>query len=120
MMSGTTPDRGDLVLIPFPFTDLTATKRRPVLVLSHRSYNRRSQDFIVCGVTSVLAPRPYAVRLRPRDLVRGRIPVESLIRPDKLFTLRQSLATKSLGRVSPTVLAQVLRELASILRLRAP
>jgi len=119
-MSGTTPDRGDLVLIPFPFTDLTATKRRPVLVLSPRSYNRRSQDFIVCGVTSVLTPRPHAVRLRPEDLVRGRIPVESRIRPDKLFTLKQGLAVKSLGRVSPRVVAHVLRELASILGLPAP
>ena len=108
-------DQGEVVLIPFPFTDLTATKRRPVLVLSRRSYNRRFQDFVVCGITSVLAARPHAVTLRDSDMASGSLPVESRIRPDKIFTLRQSLAMKKLGRVKPEVLARVKREIQSII-----
>lgn len=110
-----TCDQGDVVLIPFPFTDLSATKRRPVLVLSSRSYNRGSQDFIVCGITSVTEARPHSVTLRVADMDKGSIPVESRVRPDKIFTLRQTLAIKKIGRVKPDVLARVKREIMAII-----
>ena len=109
-------DQGEVVLIPFPFTDLSAMKRRPVLVLSRRSYNQRSQDFVVCGITSVLAARFHAVTLRVSDMASGGIPVESRIRPDKIFTLKQSLAVKKIGRVKLEVLARVKREILSIIK----
>jgi len=113
-------DQGDVVLIPFPFTDLSATnlsatKRRPVLVLSNSSYNRRSQDFIVCGITSVIAARPNSVTLRATDMENGKIPVESRIRPDKMFTLKQTLAVKKIGRVKPDVIAHVTSEIMKII-----
>jgi mRNA interferase MazF len=108
-------DQGDVVLIPFPFTDLSAMKRRPVLVLSNRSHNRRSQDFIVCGITSVIAARPHSVTLRATDMDNGMIPVESRIRPDKIFTLKQTLAVKKIGRVKPDVIAHVKSEIMRII-----
>jgi len=108
-------NKGKGVLIPFPFTDLSATKRRPVLVLSNRSYNRRSQDFIVCGITSVIAARPHSVTLRATDLDDGKIPVESRIRPNKIFTLRQTLAVKKIGQVKPDIIARVKSEIMRII-----
>jgi len=108
-------ERGDVVLIPFPFTDLSGLKRRPVLVLSTATYNRRTPDFVVCGITSVLKPRPHAIPLLSSDMIRGTLPVESQIRPDKLFTLRQSLAVKTLGRVKTPVMERVRLELAAVM-----
>jgi len=108
-------EQGDVVLLPFPFTDLSGQKRRPVLVLSSGRYNRKSADFVVCGVTSVLVPRPHAVPLRPLDMAVGRLPLESRIRPDKLFTLKQTLAVKTLGRVKSGVVDRVRRELLSVM-----
>ncbi len=112
-------DQGDVVLIPFPFTDLSALKKRPVLVLSSATYNRSSSDFIVCGITSVLTPRPHAVPLVSSDMDRGTLPVESRIRPDKVFTLRKTLAIKTLGSVRDNVLRRVRRELLGVLGWRA-
>jgi mRNA interferase MazF len=66
-------ERGDLLLVPFPFSDLSATKRRPVLALTEPD---RYGDFIAIPVTS----RPQAehgVSLTAADLVRGALPAPS-------------------------------------------
>lgn len=66
-------ERGDLLLVPFPFSDLSAAKRRPVLALTQPdSYG----DFIALAVTS----RPQAehgIPLSSSDLVRGTLPAQS-------------------------------------------
>jgi mRNA interferase MazF len=110
-----TYEPGDLVLVPFPFTDLTGAKRRPVLVLSSRDFNARSQDFIVCGVTSNLSNAAHSVLIDGDDLAKGRIPAPSRIKVAKIASLLQSLALRTVGRVKPEVLTRVRKELLSIL-----
>src|SRR4051812_26307543 len=94
------PERGDLLLVPFPFTDLSAAKRRPVLALtSEDAYG----DFIALPVTS----RPqtgFGLPLAPADLVTGSLPVASWIRTNRIVTLNASLMVKTIGRVSERVL----------------
>ncbi len=51
----------DIALVPFPFSDLSARKVRPVLVLSNDQYNQQSLDVLVCALTTNLAPTPYSV-----------------------------------------------------------
>jgi mRNA interferase MazF len=104
-------ERGDLLLVPFPFTDLSAAKRRPVLALTGPdSYG----DFIALAVTS----RPQAehgIALVPAALLRGRLPAPSWIRTDRIVTLSASLVVKSIGRVSSeTIEAAVERVCARI------
>src|SRR3989454_12814201 len=89
--SGMTYEAGDLVLVPFPFTDLGAAKRRPVLVLSRREFNAHAPDFIVCGITSNLANAAHSVLIDRQDLARGRIPCASRIMVVMIVTLLQSL-----------------------------
>jgi mRNA interferase MazF len=90
------PERGDLLLIPFPFTDLSASKRRPVLALTHSdSYG----DFIALPVTS----RPqhaHGLPIAPNDLVEGLLPAPSWIRTNRIVTLNESLVVKRVGRLS--------------------
>jgi len=117
MRSGTPFEAGELVLIPFPFSDLSGLKQRPVLVLSDSAYNRRSRDFIVCGVTSNLKYRGHSVELDSSGLLSGTMPVKSLIKVDKLFTLEQSLARKRFSRIKPEILALVRTELRGVLGL---
>jgi mRNA interferase MazF len=98
-------ERGNLLLVPFPFTDLWAAKRRPVLALTGPdAYG----DFIALPVTS----RPQAahgVPLVPRDLVRGSLPMASWIRIDRIVTLNASLVVKAVGHVSEEVVAAAVR-----------
>lgn len=92
--------RGDLLLVPFPFTDLSAAKRRPVLALTAPD---GFGDFIALPVTS----RPQAehgIPLRPTDLVHGHLPAPSWIRIDRIVTLSAMLVIKSVGQVTDRVL----------------
>jgi mRNA interferase MazF len=96
------PERGDLLLIPFPFTDLSATKRRPVLALTAAD---NYGDFIALPVTS----RPqivHGIALTATDLVSGSLPVASWIRTNRIVTLNTSLVVKAIGRVSEQVVAK--------------
>jgi len=89
-------ERGDLLLVPFPFTDLSAAKRRPVLALTALD---GFGDFIAMPVTS----RPQAERgipLLAADLVRGSLPAPSWVRTDRIVTLNATLIVKTIGQVS--------------------
>jgi mRNA interferase MazF len=49
---------GDVVLVPFPFTDQTMSKKRPAIVVSNRAYNTARPDIIVMAITSQRRPNP--------------------------------------------------------------
>jgi mRNA interferase MazF len=103
-------DRGDLVLIPFPFSDLSAAKRRPVLLLTRPD---AYVDFVALAVTS----RPqtdHGVVLDPVDLVQGSLPLASWIRTDRVVTLNATLIVKAFGRVSEAVIAAALARLCAV------
>ncbi len=115
MQSGTALEPGEVVLVPFPFTDLSGVKRRPVMVLSNRRHNSSSRDFICCGMTSNLANKRNSVLIDSTEMTEGSIPVRSRIKFDKIFTLERSLVVKALGRVSHNKLATVKQGLISLL-----
>lgn len=93
-----TLDPGDIVLIPFPYSDLSSTKKRPVVVITAPD---RFGDFIAAGVTSVEQPR-NAVELGAGSLAQGRLPKRSWVRTDKLFTLSTGNVVKHFGALAPT------------------
>lgn len=66
-----TPKQRDIVLVPLPFTDLTSVKRRPVLVLSNDSHNRRGQDVVVSAITSRFARGPTRFASEQQTWTRG-------------------------------------------------
>ena len=49
-------DFGDVVLVPFPFTDQSGTKRRPAVVISLAGYNRSRRDIVIMAITSQVRP----------------------------------------------------------------
>ena len=109
-----TLEAGAIVLVPFPYSNLRATKRRPAVVLSRREHNDRSQDVVVCAMTSDLANAGNSVLVSQRDLADGRLPADSRVKVDKLATLDKSMM-RAVGRLRPSTLRQVYRELLSLL-----
>ena len=64
MRSTTTYEFGDVVLVPFPFTDQTTSKQRPAVVVSSAAYHRERRDLILLAITSEIlsdGPEPAAV-----------------------------------------------------------
>ena len=89
---------GDVVVVPFPFTDRTATKKRPALVCSSRAFNDASGHVVLAMITSSdHTPWPSDVRLSAND-VAG-LPLASTVRW-KLFTLDQRLILRAAGALA--------------------
>lgn len=94
----TTFSRGDVVLVPMPFTDLTATKQRPALVVSNDTYNATGSDLVIMAITSGMAsPRLHEYRLQDWHSA-------GLLRPSTvkavLGTVHQPLVRRRLGQVT--------------------
>jgi mRNA interferase MazF len=98
------PQVSEIVLLPFPFTDLSAGKRRPVLV--PKASNSQG-DFVVAQITSQLHHHP-SVRLVPDDFELGSMPKPSIVRTDKIFTLNESLVARRIGRLRKTSFQPIL------------
>ena len=90
MPSTTRYKRGDIVLVPFPFTDLSSSKRRPALVISPDDFNTRMQDLVVAAITSQMTDEGDAVTIEASDCVDGTLPKTSVVKLPKCsrFTRR--------------------------------
>ena len=89
---------GDVVVVPFPFTDRAASKRRPALVCSSDIYNRQSRHVVLAMITSA-GGHPWPGDVPIRDLADAGLPAPSLVRW-KLFTLDASFVLKRAGALS--------------------
>ena len=98
-----TYQRGDVVLIPFPFTDLTAHKRRPVLLLSDPdAYG----DFLAVAITSQPG-HADAVALDSSDFQHGVLPKPSWLRSSRLYSLHQESVVGVFGNLTPAALTRL-------------
>ena len=76
--------KGDVVIIPFPFSDLSQSKRRPALVIAPLEGN----DAILCQITSKNIRDTYAISIDDADFASGSLKQPGNIRPNRLFTGR--------------------------------
>ena len=114
MKSGIRFRQGEIAIVPLPFTDLSETKQRPVLILS-RTDSNRSDDIITCGITSNLKDVKHSVIIDNKNLSEGQIPITSRIKVDKLFTLEKSLVRKIIGRVDNQTFDMVKNEFINLI-----
>jgi len=108
-------EQGEILVVPFPFSDLSSIKQRPVLVLSKKEDNLSSNEVITCGITSNLKDKKYAVQVRNEDLQRGSIPKKSMIKTNKLFTIDKKIVIKSVARINVQKWSEVKKEFFSLL-----
>ena len=88
---------GDVVRSPFPFTDLSGGKSRPVLLLSEVGMG----DWIVCEITTRRqANSPGVIGIDAADFVIGGLPRISVVRFDRLHALNDSIFDKAYGRLT--------------------
>jgi mRNA interferase MazF len=109
--------RGDVVLLPFPFTDLSATKQRPAVVISSEEFNARQRDIIVLAITSQIpsTPGPDDYPLSRGDQEAAGLPKPSLVKCGKLLTIDQRLIRKAMGRLPPETLTRLTQRLLGLL-----
>lgn len=110
-----TYNQGDILLIPIPFSDLSISKNRPVLVVSNDLYNLSSLDLIVVAITSNLGYSENEVILRNEDLFDGNLKYTSSIKIDKIYTLSKDMVIRRFGGVRREKLIQVFSKIKDII-----
>jgi len=107
----------EIVLVPFPYSDSSSTKRRPVLIISNNRYNAQYADVVVAVISSAIrSDDEYAVTISDKDLDYGILPEESTIKIHKLFTIDKNRIIKKfslLKRDKFTQVFEILKKLFS-------
>lgn len=111
MKSGTLLKPGKVVLIPFPFSDLSTQKRRPALVLTQPD---NQGDFLAIAITSQPGHKD-ALEIMKTDLIVGTLPKRSWIRIRKIYTLNVSIVVALFGEVSPLAFNRIHQSLCDSL-----
>lgn len=104
--------KGDIIVIPFPFSDLSASKKRPAMVIA----SLQGEDLILCQVTSKETADNYSVPLSGREFKTGALGQDSNIRPNKLFTADKSIIDYKIGSLKETKTKEVIEKVCSIIR----
>lgn len=94
--------KGDVVVVPFPSSDLSQCKKRPALVVAPLA----GDDVILCQITSTARADAYAIALPGADFERGTLRQASTIRPNRLFTADTSIVAYTAGRLRPAKVTQ--------------
>ena len=118
MPSTTSYKRGDIVLVSFPFTDLSSSKRRPALVVSPDSFNDAGSDLVLAAVTSQISEEATLIIVAD-DCVGGTLPKTSALKPTKLFTIHSTLVLRKICALRREKLDAVLDDLRGFFS-RAP
>ena len=103
--------KGDVVLITFPFTDLSGSKLRPAVILVTSDH-----DIIVCFITTQLQRREASDVLLQPSTSNG-IKKLSMIKTNKIATLEKTLALGKIGELSSSEIVELNRKLTELLQL---
>ena len=106
---------GVVVLVRFPFSDLSSSKLRPALVLASAG----GTDWILCQITSNPYGDPAALPLAADSFSEGGLPRQSYARPGKLFTANESIVVRRAGVLKARVHSSVVEGVVRLLRARA-
>jgi len=105
---------GDIVLVSFPFTDQSTTKKRPALIVSSDSYNRQRPDIIIMAVTSQMRSAAYFGDVSVENWKQAGLLKPSVIKP--IFTtIEKGLVLRKLGHMGEKDLSALQEALKTIL-----
>ena len=117
MPSSTLFNQGDILLVPFPFTDQSGDKQRPAMVISAGWYNSAHKDLILAAITSQI-PSFLArdeLPLTPNDISQASLIIPCILLAGKLFSIEKSKIVKCLGKVSTQTRIDALSKVRAIL-----
>lgn len=105
------PVKGDIVIIDFPFSDLSAVKRRPALVLQPLR-----NETILLQITTNLWVDDFSIPLGPDDFTHGFLRATSMVHADTIFTASNALILYKAGKVTPEKLDEVVGKVCALIR----
>ncbi len=104
--------KGDIVVVPFPFSNISQSKKRPALVIA----NIEGSDLILSQITSQSISDSDAIRIVDNDFDEGSLMKTSNIRPNKIFTADKSIILYRAGHLTNEKTEEVTNKLVEILK----
>ena len=109
-------NKGDIVIIGFPFSDLSRTKKRPALIISNDTVNNTG-DYLMVQVTSKIRNDSLSLPINKSDFVNGKeLPLQSCIRLHKIFLLNESLIIYKNTAVNTDFLDSVVSKISALFK----
>lgn len=112
MRGGIMYDKGDVVLIPFPYSDLSGNKKRPALIISNEKINK-TDDRICCLITS--KSRRDDLLITKKDFLESNLPFKSWIRPHRVFTIDKRIILKRLCKLNGKFTRRLLEKIIELI-----
>jgi len=104
--------KGDVVVVPFPFSDLTQSKKRSALVISVLE----GDDLILCQITSQLIKDNYSILIDDKDFKEGSLKQQSNLRPNRIFTADSHIVLYRVGNLKSDKLNKIIEKVIEIIR----
>jgi len=117
MIAGTTFKsflQGEIVLLPYPFGDLSGTKKRPAIVISNKTVNSKTQDLILAQITHNLRNDEFSFTLKNEDLDKP-LKYQSEIRCHKIFTADKSIIIDRISSLKASKISTILEKIATFI-----
>lgn len=111
-------EQKDIVLVPFPYTDLTYIKKRPVVIISNNSFNNKNDDVLVAVITSKTFYDDFSVEIDNDSLEYGMLPEKSIIKTSKLFTINKNLIIKKFSKLTDEKFNQIVYKINDFISLK--
>lgn len=115
MKNGTLFDQRDVIIIPFPYSDLTSAKLRPAVIISNSKINL-AEDRICCLITS--KPAKNGLLIENKGLEKGNMPFKSWIKPHRIFTVNERIIKKKVCKISGRLYNKLLIDINKFLKLQ--
>jgi len=104
--------KGEVVVVPFPFSDLSQFKRRPAIIITDLT----GDDLILCQITSQSIFDKYAISLSDNDFQKGSLKKKSNIRPNRIFTADSHIILYKVGRIRDDKIKEVINKIIQIIQ----
>ena len=104
--------RGDVVVLPFPFSDLTQAKRRPAIIIAELE----GDDRILCQITSQHSGDAYSIQINDIDFDEGSLRKVSNVRPNRIFTADSRIILYRAGHLKADKVQNIIESVIKILR----
>ena len=103
--------KGDIVVLPFPFSDLSSAKKRPAIIIA----TLETEDIILCPITSTKRNDRYDVDINTNHFKEGNLKNASSIRPNRLFTADKKIILYKAGAIKMSKLKEVENKIVEII-----
>ena len=107
-------DQREIVLIPFPYSDLTGSKLRPALIISNSKLNK-TEDRLCCLITS--NPSKEGLLILKNSFETGKLPFKSWVKPHRLFTIHKMIIQKKLCIINQDFYGNVIEKIFNLMEL---